>query len=620
MSEQISGDDRARGLMVGIAAGNLLGIVQEGWPKLRIADVYPDGVREIEERPGCPDDDDLAQALIVAEAAGRGPLDPDDLGRRFWDWAETNGRGIGILTGDVLGLYGGSFPRRQGARRPVAGGAIEPPREPAGRPIIEASRTAWGGGRAGNGALMRCAPVAVRWRDDAAALVRNSIVSAVPTHWDRRCGWSCALANLAAAAALRGETPAADELLDAGVEGVRAALPELQQYGYEADVPPSVREAVRGAAGAEVDDVIADGGSMGFTLLTLRLALIALWRAPGFEQGLRSIVEAGGDTDTNGAVAGALLGARFGIDAIPARWRRRIAEIRAGRTPPESYADRLQAAGEADGAWARGVGDAAHAAEGGQRRGPVHATARGRGVVMPHKWKEALDAYRYPVNLTKFADAAEYPGWFDQNIHPGDRRQTMDFEDRFRKYGRDNLEAWGEVAFWKNYAMPPARNRITRKVLAGGVSRAHAADLWRECNAYIDKSDLESFREFRKSFREFRKLLFPASNVATAATFPAFVRPDKFPMVDKQITRWALEHGAEHRYPGGPALECVPDLSGGEVLGESHWPFVESWIRWCRFTACKLEKLTGETWRARDVEMAVFTAQRDGRLKLNPLR
>lgn len=349
----MSENDRARGLMVGIAAGNLLGIVQEGWSKRRIAEEYPDGVREMEALPGYPDDDDLAQALIVAEAAERGPLDPDDLGRRFWYWAETNGLGMGGLTGQVLELYGGDFPRCPGRRRGTAHGATDPPREPAGVPITEASRTAWDGGQAGNGALMRCAPVAVRWRDDAAALVRNSIVSAVPTHWDRRCGWSCALANLAAAAALRGETPAADELLDAGVEGVRAALPELQRYGYEAGVPQPVREAVRGAAGAEVGGVRADDGSMGYTLLTLRIALIALWRAPGFEQGLRGVVEAGGDTDTNGAVAGAVLGARFGIDAIPARWRRRIAEIRAGRTPPESYADRLQAAGEADGSWAR---------------------------------------------------------------------------------------------------------------------------------------------------------------------------------------------------------------------------------------------------------------------------
>ena len=224
---------------------------------------------------------------------------------------------------------------------------------------------------------------------------------------------------------------------------------------------------------------------------------------------------------------------------------------------------------------------------------------------MPHTWKQARDAYCYPVDLRKFTDASKYRGWFEKNIKPGDRGRTMAFEDRFRKHGPDHLEAWGEVAFWKNYTMPPARNRITRKVLAGGVSGASADDLWQKCIAYVDKFDLESFREFRK-------LLFKSRVVATAATFPAFVCPEKFPMVDTWITDWAVEHGAEYRYPDGPALECVPDLGSGKVLQESHWSFVESWIKWCRFTACELGKITGETWRARDVEMAVFTAQRCG--------
>ena len=40
----------------------------------------------------------------------------------------------------------------------------------------------------------------------------------------------------------------------------------------------------------------------------------------GFESALRQVVEAGGDTDTNGAVAGAVLGARYGASAIPERW------------------------------------------------------------------------------------------------------------------------------------------------------------------------------------------------------------------------------------------------------------------------------------------------------------
>ena len=60
-----------------------------------------------------------------------------------------------------------------------------------------------------------------------------------------------------------------------------------------------------------------------------------------FESGLRHAVEAGGDTDTNGAIVGAVLGARFGLAAIPERWQRRVTRIRKGRVPMKSYADRL---------------------------------------------------------------------------------------------------------------------------------------------------------------------------------------------------------------------------------------------------------------------------------------
>ena len=54
--------DRARGLMVGIAVGNLLGIAMEGRSRRRILDAHPQGVREIAAKSGYPDDDDLAQA------------------------------------------------------------------------------------------------------------------------------------------------------------------------------------------------------------------------------------------------------------------------------------------------------------------------------------------------------------------------------------------------------------------------------------------------------------------------------------------------------------------------------------------------------------------------------
>ena len=267
--------EHARGLMVGIAAGNLLGIVQEGWSKQRIAEQFPEGVREIAAVTGYPDDDDLAQAIIIAEAAERGPLDPDDLGRRFWDWAETNGLGMGGLTSHVLELYGGDVPQFLGARG-MSGSA----REPSGMPIMEASETAWSDSRAGNGAAMRCTPIAIRWRDDPVPLVRNSIVSAVPTHWG---------------------------------QALRLVVPDLERYGYGASVPESVREAVLEAADAEIAEVRLDDDSMGYTLRALVVGLVVFWRATDVEQTLSSVIEGGGDTDTNGAVAGALLGARFGL-------------------------------------------------------------------------------------------------------------------------------------------------------------------------------------------------------------------------------------------------------------------------------------------------------------------
>ena len=54
--------------MVGLVAGNLLGILCEGWPREEIHRRWPDGVRDIEANTGYPDDDDLAQAVILTEA------------------------------------------------------------------------------------------------------------------------------------------------------------------------------------------------------------------------------------------------------------------------------------------------------------------------------------------------------------------------------------------------------------------------------------------------------------------------------------------------------------------------------------------------------------------------
>ena len=102
---------RARDLMVGIAADNLLGIVREGWPRRQTAARYPDGVREIAAAAGNPDDDPRQRPTYRGDRAGTAP--PTELGQR--SWAETNGLGMGALPGHVLERLPG---RRRDPRSP----------------------------------------------------------------------------------------------------------------------------------------------------------------------------------------------------------------------------------------------------------------------------------------------------------------------------------------------------------------------------------------------------------------------------------------------------------------------------------------------------------------------
>ncbi|MCY3969459.1 MAG: ADP-ribosylglycohydrolase family protein [Acidobacteria bacterium] len=335
--------DRCRGLMVGLGIGNVLGVPQEGWPRHAVEASYPDGIREIEMEPGEPDDDDLAQAIILAEAAieaGAGDLDVEEIGRRFWVWAEENGRGIGIQTADVLSLIGGVRPR-------CGAGLGLQAREPTGLAAVEAARQAWeesGRYSAGNGAVMRCAPLAIRWLRDDVALARNTALSAVTTHADPRCVWSSILINVAVAMWLRGEDVAVSEVVKRTRRAASELGDSLAALGVAGAVPETVVDGCSISGGIAPADLALDGHDMGYTLKAMQVALWCATQATDFEEALVAVVSAGGDTDTNGAVAGAVLGARFGLKAIPSRWRWRLAEIRPGSETLEVLADRCVAA------------------------------------------------------------------------------------------------------------------------------------------------------------------------------------------------------------------------------------------------------------------------------------
>jgi ADP-ribosyl-[dinitrogen reductase] hydrolase len=282
--------DRYRGALLGLGVGNALGGPLEGHSADEIRAGYPDGIRDIDPRESSgPWDDDVAQAIELAEALLEEVFDPDDYLERLVRWYEEGGHGIGAQTYLVL----------QWAK--------------AGERGTTPAREVWehtGRRAAGNGAVMRCAPVALRRRRVPVLLVEDAGHSARVTHYDPRCVWTTVAVCSAIAHALAGSHWTLHELAD-GLASVGA--------------PEEVAEAVRRSATSELAELdLSEPSSMGYTVRTMTAGLWAFLNASDFESTLLHVVNAGGDTDTNGAVAGAVLGARFGASAIPERWVERL--------------------------------------------------------------------------------------------------------------------------------------------------------------------------------------------------------------------------------------------------------------------------------------------------------
>ncbi len=170
-----------------------------------------------------------------------------------------------------------------------------------GRPWTEAGRVAWPEGSRGNGAAVRVAPIAARWSDEDAVAARARR-SAHATHLHEDAASAAAVVAVAIARALRG----------AALDGLEAhASPRLAEGIAEA----------RALAGAPVGRAAR---ALGCGVLAVESVPAALWAAGeggGFAEVVSRAVRMGGDTDSIGAIAGAIAGARCGADAIDPAWR-----------------------------------------------------------------------------------------------------------------------------------------------------------------------------------------------------------------------------------------------------------------------------------------------------------
>ena len=276
--------DRFRGALLGLAVGDAMGApaefltpaqVRERWGVL--AEMVGGGCHEV--RPGEVTDATEMMLALAHSLVGVGGFDAEDVLSRYRAWFAAGPRDVSLTTRTVMLIL------------------------TAGTPWDRASRRAYevlGFPTAGNGSVMRCAPVALRYACDGDTRRRVSLRESMLTHYDRLAGWSCVALNELIVAAMA-------DALDESLPAIAAAL-DIE----EARVSMTLRDAVV----AEPDEI----EPAAFVLDSLRAAVWAVLHTDSFEGAILEIVNRGGDCDTVGAVAGALAGARYGAAAIPARW------------------------------------------------------------------------------------------------------------------------------------------------------------------------------------------------------------------------------------------------------------------------------------------------------------
>jgi ADP-ribosylglycohydrolase len=310
--------DRARGALLGLAVGDALGTTLEfskpqapAFPQLAsgphrtITGGGPFGVA-----PGQTTDDTQMACALATSLLERGKLDVDDLAARYVAW--------GKIAFDA------------GAQTRAALSAISRSQ----RSPEEAGRSVWlarNRSPAGNGSLMRTAPIAVFFARDPEARRLAALADSAITHYDFRCQLACAAFDAAIAHALVSDhEPAA--LADAAAEELTAATRLLLERHPEERREIELGEAAlrEDLESAHLDDPdlyspdLSILATQGYVRVAFRLAFWELLHAPSFEAGLVDAVNRGGDADTNGAIAGALLGACHGGSAIPESWSKTV--------------------------------------------------------------------------------------------------------------------------------------------------------------------------------------------------------------------------------------------------------------------------------------------------------
>lgn len=275
--------DRAQGALLGQLIGDALGSQVEFMDPEDIAFAYPQGVREMRDGgtwdtvAGQPTDDSEMALLLARSLIKNGRYDPHKVWAEYEFWLDSDPFDVG---GTISSALAGHKKRDSQA----------------------------------NGALMRVSPLGIFGaRHEGKDVAEMARIDAALTHPNPVCLDVNALYTRAVALAVRQETNPED-LYD-----------RMFEWADEMNCDQRVKRWMMHAATAPPESYTTNAG---WVKIAFGNALYQLLHASSVEEALVDTVMCGGDTDTNAAIAGALLGAVHGRTSIPDRWLDCILECR----------------------------------------------------------------------------------------------------------------------------------------------------------------------------------------------------------------------------------------------------------------------------------------------------
>ena len=179
--------------------------------------------------------------------------------------------------------------------------------------------------KAGNGSLMRLAPVPVYFRNDAERAIAFAAESSRTTHGAQTAVDACRYFAGLIMGALQG-LPKQELLAD--------RFHPIRGQWSRGELHPEIEEV---AAGSFLHREPPQIRGTGFVVQSLEAALWAFARSDDFRTGALLAVNLGDDADTTGAIYGQLAGAHYGVEGIPAHWLAALAK----RDQVELLASRL---------------------------------------------------------------------------------------------------------------------------------------------------------------------------------------------------------------------------------------------------------------------------------------